>query len=116
MNLAFLAKMGCRILMNPDALISCVLQAKYFFGKSFLEASLGHNPSFVWHSIHAAQSLVQKGAIIRVGSGSTIQVFLIPGYSILIRLFRRKCVLAVRISEYQAHGSRCMSMGSNEDE
>lgn len=54
MNLAFLAKMGWRILMNPDALISCVLQAKYFFGKSFLEAKLGHNPSFVWCSIHAA--------------------------------------------------------------
>ena len=47
-NLAMLGKHGWRFLTNLDALVSRVFKAKYFPRGSFLEAEVGHNPSFIW--------------------------------------------------------------------
>ena len=40
-----------------------------------VNASLGHNPSYTWHSIMAAQSLIRKGLRWRVGDGAHIHVW-----------------------------------------
>ncbi|KAL8520007.1 hypothetical protein ACS0TY_010807 [Phlomoides rotata] len=53
-----LGKFGWRIMMNPDALVSSIVKAKYFSCSNFLESSLGSNPSYTWRSIHEAKDLV----------------------------------------------------------
>lgn len=45
-NLIMLGKEGWRIFFDPKDLSSWVLKAKYCPNGDFLEASLGHNPSF----------------------------------------------------------------------
>ncbi|OMO57964.1 reverse transcriptase [Corchorus capsularis] len=52
-NLALLAKQCWRLLYNEDSLCFRVFRAKYFRGGSFMNATLGHNPSFVWRSLLA---------------------------------------------------------------
>ncbi|XP_058218798.1 uncharacterized mitochondrial protein AtMg00310-like [Rhododendron vialii] len=47
-NLALLAKQGWRIMMSLECLLAQVLKSRYFKDKSFMEAELGSNPSWVW--------------------------------------------------------------------
>ncbi|VFQ72106.1 unnamed protein product [Cuscuta campestris] len=68
-NVALLGKQGWRFLTNPAALVSQVFKARYFPKTSFLDAKLGHNPSYCWRSILAAQNLLSSGVRRRVGSG-----------------------------------------------
>jgi len=43
-----------------------------------MDVKLGHNPSFVWRSIHASQVVVRGGLRWRVGDGSRIRVWYDP--------------------------------------
>nr|KYP47844.1 hypothetical protein KK1_030479 [Cajanus cajan] len=61
-NLAMLGKQGWNLQSNPDALFTRIFKARYFPQGDFLGARLGHNPSFIWRSIHASQVLVRQGA------------------------------------------------------
>ena len=45
-NLARLAKQGWRLLQNTNSLFHHVFQAKYFAGRSFLDAQIGKRPSY----------------------------------------------------------------------
>lgn len=47
---------------------------KYFPDVLFLDAKLGHNPSFIWLSIHASQIVVKEGIQWKLGSGHKIHV------------------------------------------
>lgn len=49
-NMALLAKQGWRLLENPDRLASKILKEKYHPHGTFLEATLGRQPSYVWRS------------------------------------------------------------------
>lgn len=60
-NLVFLGKHGWRFLTKPNLLVSKIYKAHYFLNFSFLESKLGHNLSYVWRSIFAAQPLVKRG-------------------------------------------------------
>uniref|UniRef100_A0A803NP78 Reverse transcriptase domain-containing protein n=1 Tax=Cannabis sativa TaxID=3483 RepID=A0A803NP78_CANSA len=53
-NLAVLAKQGWNLLCSPSSLASRLYKAKYYPQTDYLNAKLGHNPSFVWHSIWSA--------------------------------------------------------------
>jgi hypothetical protein len=46
-NLAMLRKQGWKLLTNPDTILFKVFKAKYYLMKGFLEAKLGHNPTYV---------------------------------------------------------------------
>nr|KYP40902.1 hypothetical protein KK1_037728 [Cajanus cajan] len=74
-NLAMLGKQGWRLLSNPDAILSRVFKAKYFPRGNFLEAQLGHNPSYVWRSIHASQVVVKGGLRWCIGNGRSLKVW-----------------------------------------
>lgn len=60
-NLAMLGKQGWRFLINPDSLVTRVYKARYFGDSDFLNANLGNNPIFIWHSILEAKELLTAG-------------------------------------------------------
>lgn len=73
-NLSLLSKQRWRLQSRPDSLVSRVFKVRYYKSGDFLNAELGHNPSFLWRSIHEAQQLVKLGARRRVGSGESIDI------------------------------------------
>ena len=52
-NLALLAKQGWRLQSGQNSLMYKVLKAKHFPHCDFVEAQIGSNPSYTWHSIKA---------------------------------------------------------------
>ncbi|XP_057999137.1 uncharacterized protein LOC110645644 [Hevea brasiliensis] len=74
-NLALLAKQGWNFLVQPSSLVSQIYKAHYFPDVSFLEASIGHNPSYIWRSILASQSCLKKGCYKRIGNGLNIRIW-----------------------------------------
>ncbi|KAH9704682.1 reverse transcriptase domain-containing protein [Citrus sinensis] len=68
-DISMLGKQGWRFLTNPNSLVARLFKARYFPNTSFLEASLGSNPSYVWRSILAAQNAISLGSRIRIGGG-----------------------------------------------
>jgi hypothetical protein len=77
-NLAMLGKQGWKLLTNHDTILYKVFKAKYYPNEGFLEANLGHNPSYIWRSIHASQVVVRSGLRWRLGNGESIHVWSQP--------------------------------------
>ena len=73
-NLAMLAKQAWRLLHHMHSLFYRVYKARFFLECSFMEAELGHNPSYVWQSLLAAREVIQEGFRWRVGNGVNIMV------------------------------------------
>jgi len=46
-NVAMLGKQGWQLQTNADSLVSRIFKAQYYPNSSYLDAKLGHNPSFV---------------------------------------------------------------------
>lgn len=67
-SLALLGKQAWRILSNLNSLSSHYFKAKYFPCCSFLKASKGSNPVYVWRTICAERGLVNRGLRWRVGT------------------------------------------------
>lgn len=79
-NQALLAKQGWRLLQNSDSLLGSIMKAKYSPNSRFLNASLGHNPLYVWRSLIWGRDLLKIGFRWRVGSGSSIRASWISGF------------------------------------
>lgn len=60
-NVSMLGKQGWRIMTNPNSLVAKLYKARYFVNTDFLNASIGHNPSFIWRSILEARELLKEG-------------------------------------------------------
>ncbi|CAN6703649.1 unnamed protein product [Malus baccata var. baccata] len=73
-NLAFLAKIGWRLIQNPGSLLATVLQEKYYPGKCFTEAGKGRNTSWGWKGIFDARMVLLHGMRWRVGDGACINI------------------------------------------
>uniref|UniRef100_A0A803Q3L9 Reverse transcriptase zinc-binding domain-containing protein n=1 Tax=Cannabis sativa TaxID=3483 RepID=A0A803Q3L9_CANSA len=73
-NIALLGKQAWRLHTRTNSLVGKIFKAKYFPRGSFVNATLGNNPSFVWRSILEAKDLIIKGGRILVGSGETISI------------------------------------------
>uniref|UniRef100_A0A803PIX8 Reverse transcriptase zinc-binding domain-containing protein n=1 Tax=Cannabis sativa TaxID=3483 RepID=A0A803PIX8_CANSA len=67
-----LAKQAWRIHHNPDSLLAFILKAKYFKNNDFLNASLGHSPSYSRRSLLWGRDLLSKGLVWKIGDGKTI--------------------------------------------
>jgi hypothetical protein len=74
-NLAMLAKQGWRLIQNPETLVAKIMRVKYYPNGNFIEADIGRNPSFAWHSIWNSKKLLLKGIIWRVGDGAKIKIW-----------------------------------------
>jgi hypothetical protein len=77
-NLAMLGKQGLHLLTNHDTILSRVFKAKYYHKEGFLVAKLGHNPSYVWRSIHSSQVVVRGGLRWKLGNGEKVSVWKYP--------------------------------------
>ena len=51
-----------------------VYKARYFPTCSFMEAEVGSNPSYVWHSLLSARELLREGSIWSIGDGRTVGI------------------------------------------
>ncbi|CAL1395371.1 unnamed protein product [Linum trigynum] len=71
-NQALLAKIGWRILMEPQSLLAQVYKGKYFPNGSFLEASARSRPSWGWQSILFGRELLAQGLRWQIGNGQTV--------------------------------------------
>ncbi|XP_050233384.1 uncharacterized protein LOC126681873 [Mercurialis annua] len=74
-NLSLLGKQGWRILNNPSSLLARILKGRYFPKSSFVQATVGNNPSYGWRSIIAAKSLLSPGYRKIIGDGKTTAVW-----------------------------------------
>lgn len=77
-NIALLGKQGWRLLTEPNCLLAWIFQARYYPGANFLGAQIGHNPSFAWRNILAAQEVIWNGCRWRIGDGRTVSVWKDP--------------------------------------
>ncbi|XP_019190299.1 PREDICTED: uncharacterized protein LOC109184716 [Ipomoea nil] len=72
---ALLAKQGWRILSRPDSTMARLFKAWYFQKCSFLDASIGPNPSYCWRSILAGQTIFRNGCYCRIGIGRHTRIW-----------------------------------------
>ncbi|RHN55891.1 putative RNA-directed DNA polymerase [Medicago truncatula] len=77
-NLSMLGKQSWKLLSDSSSLFSRILKAKYFPRRDFLDANLGHNPSYTWRSLWSTQSLLTLGHRWKIGDGSQINVWSMP--------------------------------------
>ena len=66
-NLATLAKQAWRLIHHTHSLFYNVYKVRYFPSCSFLDAELGSNSYYVWHSLLAARELIRKSTKWRIG-------------------------------------------------
>ena len=57
-NLAMLAKQAWQLIHGTHSLFYRVYEDRCFPSSTFLEAPLGHNPSFVWRSLLSARDVI----------------------------------------------------------
>ena len=73
-NLAMLVKQAWRLIQGNHSLFFRVYKTHYFPTCSFMEASLGSNPSFVWCSLLEAKELIRTTTVWKVGDGRSIKL------------------------------------------
>lgn len=61
-----------KFITEPDSLVARIFKAHYFPSGSYLTAQIGHNPSYVWHSIMHAK--LRGGASWSIGLGASISI------------------------------------------
>ena len=74
-NTEILGKQLWRLIEKSDTLFSKVFKGQYYMNVSPLEPIRSYSPSYGWWSIVSARSMVSKGLIKRVGSGSSISIW-----------------------------------------
>lgn len=80
-NDALLAKIGWRIIKDPNSLLAQVLMGKYSRDSSFLDCPVPSSASHGWRSILAGREILRKGLSWAVGDGETIRLWNDPWLS-----------------------------------
>lgn len=73
-NNALLAKIGWRLINDPNSLVARVLLRKYAWNSSFLDCTTPSSVSHGWRSILVGRELLRKGLGWNVGNGESIRV------------------------------------------
>ncbi|PWA91035.1 hypothetical protein CTI12_AA034120 [Artemisia annua] len=74
-NKALLAKQGWRLITMDGSLSARILKARYFPRGCFLDARIGHKPSFIWRSLCSARYIIRKGQRWNVGNGMKVRIW-----------------------------------------
>lgn len=80
-NDSLLAKIGWKLLQQPDALLSQVLLGKYCHSSSFMKSSIPSNASHGWRSIMEGRKILEKGVGWLIGNGESIKLWKDPWLS-----------------------------------
>lgn len=80
-NNALLAKIGWRLINDPNSLVARVLLRKYAWNSSFLDCTTPSSVSHGWRSILVGRELLRKGLGWNVGNGESIRVWQDPWIS-----------------------------------
>jgi len=67
LNLSMLGKQGWKLMDDSNPLVTRILKAKYYPIRDFLEARLGHNPSYTCKSLWSTQFFLTLGHRWKVG-------------------------------------------------
>ncbi|PON42287.1 hypothetical protein TorRG33x02_336040 [Trema orientale] len=59
-------------------LVARVLKSKYFFNCSFLDAPLGCNPLYIWHSLIWGRDMLSQGLRWQIGNGNNVRIWADP--------------------------------------
>lgn len=70
-NLALLGKQAWRLMTNRESSVVRIFKGRYHVNCTFMEALVGHNPSYYWRSIVASQELIREGWARRIRNGKT---------------------------------------------
>ncbi|CAL1400065.1 unnamed protein product [Linum trigynum] len=70
-NQALLAKIGWRILQDPQSLLAQVYKGKYFPRGTFLQAQARSRPSWGWQSVLFGRQLLEQGLRWQIGNGAS---------------------------------------------
>ncbi|KAG7569843.1 Ribonuclease H-like superfamily [Arabidopsis thaliana x Arabidopsis arenosa] len=81
-NDAFLAKIGWRILNNPESLLAKILLGKYCHASSFMECSSPSSASHGWRGILIGRDLLRKGLGWAIGDGRKVRIWQDPWLSL----------------------------------
>lgn len=73
-NTASLGKQGWRLITNPESLVARIYKSRYYPQYSFLSATIGSSPSYIWRSILAAQEILKQRLGCRVGNGDAVRI------------------------------------------
>lgn len=73
-----LAKVGWRIIYDPESILAKILKAKYYLFSSFLEAPMGRGTSWGWKGILQGRKILKAGIQCRMGDGQNIQIRVDP--------------------------------------
>lgn len=73
-NQAILAKQAWKIATQTNSLLHKLFKAIYFPRNSFLQASMGKNPSYYWRDLIWGQELLKTGLGWRIGIGNEISI------------------------------------------
>ncbi|OMO96348.1 reverse transcriptase [Corchorus capsularis] len=74
-NLALLAKQCLRLIRDENSLCSRIFKGKYYQGSSFMRATLGSNPSFVWRSLLAGREVLRSGCHWKIEDGQSVDIW-----------------------------------------
>ncbi|GAU51235.1 hypothetical protein TSUD_412370 [Trifolium subterraneum] len=74
-NKALLGKHCWRLMQEKDSLLERVFKSRYYPRNSFLEATVGYQPSYAWRNILSAKEVVEKGARWRIGNGLKVKIW-----------------------------------------
>ncbi|CAL8136353.1 unnamed protein product [Prunus armeniaca] len=72
--LAMLAKIGWRILQNPESLLARLLHEKYYFEYDFMHVVCGRKVSWGWKGILQGRRILEAGLRWRVENGECIRI------------------------------------------
>lgn len=85
-NDSLLAKIGWKLLQQPDCLLSQVLLGKYCHSSSFMESTIPRNASHGWRGIMESREVLRKGLGWMVGDGESISIWNSPWMSAMVPL------------------------------
>ncbi|PHT67585.1 hypothetical protein T459_27072 [Capsicum annuum] len=71
-------KTGWNLLTRPEDLVSELFQARYYHKSNFLDAGLGSNRSFGWHSLCAGKQILEQVCLRCIGNRKTTRVYINP--------------------------------------
>ncbi|GAU33808.1 hypothetical protein TSUD_221460 [Trifolium subterraneum] len=74
-NKALLGKHCWRLLTSEETLMGRIFKSRYHPRGSFLEAKLGHLPSYAWRSIMSVKDVIMQGGKWQIGNGAKVRIW-----------------------------------------